>query len=458
VPAINDDSIQKEVTQLLSELIRIDTSNPPGNETAAAEHLRDLLKAEGLTSEIVESAPGRGSLIARWSGGGSQQSGPESSGAEKRGRKDSLMLMSHLDVVPAEAEGWKHPPFDGVVEDGFVWGRGAWDCKGMVASEVAAVLMLLREGFQPREDLVLALWADEEKGGNMGAGWVTEHRPELVAVDWVVNEGGGHALPVEGRNVYTVQVAEKGVFWTRLITRGTPGHASMPHRDNALLKMSTYLSSLGVLKTPISQSEIVSQYIRIRLAAIGQPQQDDFTVDDEFLEKLWKTHPRVAAEVNTLVRLSIAPTMIRSGIKENIIPERCEAVIDCRLLPGQTAGDLHRTIAETVGGPDRVEIEPIQADQGSVSSQDTDLYAGIVETMSELDPGCGFVPYMVSGGTDSRFFRQRGIPAYGFLPLKPDLSLAEMLSIVHGRNERISQANLLLATKFFYRLVKRMVG
>ena len=443
MPTFDDNNVQKEVTWLLSELIRIDTSNPPGNETAAAEYVSDLLKAEGLPSEIVESAPGRGSLIARVPGSG---------------KKKSLMLMSHLDVVPAETEGWEHPPFDGVDKDGFVWGRGAWDCKGMVAPEVVALCLLLREGFRPQGDLVLALWADEEKGGDMGAGWVTENRPELVAVDWVVNEGGGHALPVDGRNIYTIQVAEKGVFWTRLITRGTPGHASMPHPDNALLKMSAYLSALGTLRTPISQSEIVSQYLRVRLAAVGQPQQDDFTVDDEFLETLQKNYPRVAAEINTLVRLSIAPTMIRSGTKENIIPERCEAVIDCRLLPGQTIEDLRRTITETVGGADKVDIEPIQADQGSVSPQDTGLYEGIAETMTELDPGCGFVPYMVSGGTDSRFFRQKGIPAYGFLPLKPDLSLSEMLSIVHGRNERISQANLLLATKFFYRLVKRMLG
>jgi acetylornithine deacetylase/succinyl-diaminopimelate desuccinylase-like protein len=431
------------VTELLSQLIRIDTSNPPGNETAAAEYIRNLLEAEGLASEIVESAPGRGSLIVRVPGGS---------------KKNSLMLMSHLDVVPATNEGWEHPPFEGVVKDGFVWGRGAWDCKGMVAPEVVAVLLLLREGFRPKGDLVLALWADEEKGGDMGAGWVTKNHPELVSVDHVINEGGGHALPVDGRNIYTVQVAEKGVFWTRLITHGTPGHASMPHPDNALLKMSAYLSALGTLKTSISQSDIVSQYLQVRLAAIGKPQEDSFVVDDRFLEELWQTHPRVAAEINTLVRLSIAPTMIQSGTKENIIPERCEAVIDCRLLPGQTVDDLRQTITETVGGPDRVEIEPIQADQGSVSSQDTHVYKAIVETMSELDPGCGFVPYMVSGGTDSRFFRQRGIPAYGFLPLKPDLSLSEMLSIVHGRNERISQANLLLATKFFYRLVKRMLG
>ena len=443
MPALDDDGIKKEVTELLSQLIRIDTTNPPGNETNAAEYIRDLLADEGLTCEIVESAPGRGSLIARMPG---------------NGRKKSLLLMSHLDVVPASAEGWEHPPFEGKIQDGFVWGRGAWDCKGMVAPEVVAVLRLLREGFQPQGDLVLALWADEEKGGDMGAGWVTKNRPELVKADWVVNEGGGHALPVNGRNIYTIQVAEKGVFWTRLITQGTPGHASMPHRDNALLKMSAYLSALGTLKTPISQSEIVSQYLRVRLAAVGKPQGDDFIVDDKFLEALWKTHPRVAAEVNTLVRLSIAPTMIQSGTKENIIPERCEAVIDCRLLPGQTIEDLRRTITETVGGPEMVDIEPIQADQGSVSPPDTGLYEGITEIMSELDPGCGFVPYMVSGGTDSRFFRQMGVPAYGFLPLKPDLSLSEMLSIVHGRNERISQENLLLATKFFYRLVKRMLG
>jgi acetylornithine deacetylase/succinyl-diaminopimelate desuccinylase-like protein len=156
--------------------------------------------------------------------------------------------------------------------------------------------------------------------------------------------------------------------------------------------------------------------------------------------------------------LSIAPTMIQAGTKENIIPEKCEAVIDCRLLPGQTAEDLRRTIAEAIGGLDDVDIEPIQADEGSASTQDTGLYQAITRTMEELDPGCGFVPYMVSGGTDSRFFRQKGIPAYGFLPLKPDLSPSEMLSIVHGRNERISQENLLLATKFFYLLVKKMLG
>jgi acetylornithine deacetylase/succinyl-diaminopimelate desuccinylase-like protein len=442
-PFNDDDAVKKEATELLSQLIRIDTSNPPGNETVAAEFIRDLLAAEGLTSEIVESAPGRGSLIARMPGGG---------------QKKSLMLMSHLDVVPAAAQGWEHPPFDGVVTDGFVWGRGAWDCKGMVAPEVLAVLLLLREGFRPQGDLVLALWADEEKGGNMGAGWVTSNRPELVSVDYVVNEGGGHALPVDGRNIYTIQVAEKGVFWTRLITSGTPGHASMPHRDNALLKMSTYLSTLGTLKTSIGQSEVVSQYLKARLAAIGMPQKGKFTVDDGFLEELWKTHPRVAAEINTLVRLSIAPTMIQAGTKENIIPEKCEAVIDCRLLPGQTAEDLRRTIAEAIGGLDDVDIEPIQADEGSASTQDTGLYQAITRTMEELDPGCGFVPYMVSGGTDSRFFRQKGIPAYGFLPLKPDLSPSEMLSIVHGRNERISQENLLLATKFFYLLVKKMLG
>ncbi|MCK4272449.1 M20/M25/M40 family metallo-hydrolase [bacterium] len=443
MPEFDEGAVKKEVTGLLSQLIRIDTSNPPGNETAAAEFLRDLLVAEGLQAEIVESAPGRGSLLARVPG---------------KGKRKSLLLMSHLDVVPASAEGWKHPPFAGIVEDGFVWGRGAWDCKGMVAPEVVALLLLLREGFQPQGDLVLALWADEEKGGNMGAGWVVKNRPELVQADFVVNEGGGHALPVDGRNHYTIQVAEKGVFWTRLTTRGTPGHASMPHKDNALLKMSTCLSRLGTLKTPIQQSEIVGQYLSKRLASIGQMPAGKLQVDDRFLEELEKTHPRVAAEVNTLVRMSIAPTMIQAGTKENIIPERCQAVVDCRLLPGQTAEDLRRTFADALGSLEEVEIEPIQADEGSISPLDTELYEAIIQTMSELDPGCGFVPYMVSGGTDSRFFRQKGVPAYGFFPLKPDIPLSEQLSIVHGRNERISQENLLLATKFFYELVKKMLG
>ena len=439
----DNDAVKKQVTDLLSQLIRIDTSNPPGNETAAAEFIRDLLATHGLKAEIVESAPGRGSLVARVPG---------------KGERKSLLLMSHLDVVPASQEGWKHPPFAGVVEDGFVWGRGAWDCKGMVAPEVVAMLLLLEEGFEPQGDLILALWADEEKGGDMGAGWVVKNLPELVEADFVVNEGGGQALPVDGRNHYAIQVAEKGVFWTRLITHGTPGHASMPYKDNALLKMSTYLSKLGTLKTPIRQSEIVGQYLSKRLAAMGMAPPEVLQVNDEFLVELEKTNPKVAAEANTLVRLSIAPTMIQAGTKENIIPERCEAVIDCRLLPGQTADDLRKTISQAIGGLEEVEIQPIQAAEGSVSPLDTELYSAITKTMEELDPGCGFVPYMVSGGTDSRFFRQKGIPAYGFMPLKPDLPFSELLSIVHGRNERISQANLLLATKFFYRLVKKMLG
>jgi len=429
MPEFENDAVQKEVTELLSELIRIDTSNPPGNETAAARFIQDLLFAEGLKAEIIESAPGRGSLVARIPG--------------RRGQK-SLLLMAHLDVVPASQEGWDHPPFAGVVDKGLVYGRGAWDCKGMVAAEVVALLLLLREGFEPGGDVALALWADEEKGGNMGAGWLMKHRPELVQADFVVNEGGGHALPIDGRNHYTIQVAEKGVFWTKLITRGTPGHASMPHRDNALLKMSTYLAKLGTLKTPIHQSDIVEQYLSLRLATI--------------LNELSKTHPRVAAEVNTLVRLSIAPTMIQAGTKENIIPESCEAVIDCRLLPGQTAEDLRRTLDEALGGLEEVEIVPIQADEGTVSPLETDLYQNITQTMQELDPGCRCIPYMVSGGTDSRFFRQKGISAYGFFPVSPDIPPSEMLSMVHGRNERISQNNLLLATKFYYRLVKRMLG
>lgn len=439
-----NDVIKKEVTELLSELIRIDTSNPPGNETAAAEFIRDLLFAQGLKAEIIESAPDRGSLVTRLPG---------------RGGAKSLLLMAHLDVVPASEEGWDHPPFAGVVDKGLVYGRGAWDCKGMVAAELVALLLLLREGFEPRGDMVLALWADEEKGGNMGAGWLMKHRPELVQADFVINEGGGHALPIAGRNHYAIQVAEKGVFWTKLITRGTPGHASMPHRDNALLKMSTYLSKLGTLKTPIHQSDIVEQYLSLRLATIGQAPKGKLQVDDQLLDELSKTHPKVAAEANTLVRLSIAPTMIQAGTKENIIPESCEAVIDCRLLPGQTAEDLRRTLAEALGGLEEVEIVPIQADEGTISPMNTDLYEIISQTMQELDPGCRCIPYMVSGGTDSRFFRQKGISAYGFFPVSsPDIPLSEMLSMAHGRNERISQNNLLLATKFYYRLVKRMLG
>lgn len=216
-----------EVTTHLQELIRLDTTNPPGNETLAARYLEGVLKAEGFDPIVVESAPGRGNVLATYKGGD----------------EEPLMLLGHTDVVAVEPEHWTHPPFSGALVDGYVWGRGALDMKNMVAAELMVFILLKREGVQLNRDIVFAATADEEAGkGNHGPGWILDNRPELFAAPYIITEGGGHDLEVAGRKFYTCQTGQKGLCRLRLIARGTPGHGSMPHGDSAIIKLAKALA------------------------------------------------------------------------------------------------------------------------------------------------------------------------------------------------------------------------
>ncbi len=444
--------IEEEVTNLLSNLIRINTTNPPGNETEAVKFLTKNLEKEGFTCEVFESAPGRGSLITRLKGTGE---GP------------SLLLLSHLDVVAANPKEWSVDPFAGVVKDGFVWGRGAIDMKSMTAMEVMVMKLLKRNNVRLKGDLILAATADEEKGGEAGAGWLVKNYPDKVKADYVINEGGGLAIPINDKNIYTIQTAEKGILWFKVKAKGRPGHGSVPGAaDNAILRMNKIVEKLGNYRAKMTVVPTVRQFLSevakesplLQQAANMILQNPE--VADQILDMLAQKDKVMAEELRAQLRMTIAPTIIHGGVKENIVPSECEAVFDCRILPEQTpeqAMEEIKALLKDVVDLEKVEFETIQANEPSESPTNTPLYEEIINVLKEFEPNCSVAPILLTGGTDSRFFRKIGTVCYGFQPLRADMPYGEILKTVHGIDERISIENLVFGTSVLYNVVERFL-
>jgi acetylornithine deacetylase/succinyl-diaminopimelate desuccinylase-like protein len=450
--SLDGKQIQAEVTALLSRLIQFDTTNPPGNETPAAEFLAEHLTDEGLSCEVIETAPMRGNVITRLNG---------------TGQKPRLLLLSHLDVVAANPENWAVPPFSGRTMGGYVWGRGALDMKGLTAIQVTALKMLKREGFKPKADVILAATADEEMGGTIGAEHLVKHHREKLFAEYVINEGGGSTIPTSRKPVFTVNTAEKGLLWLKITAKGTSGHGSMPEAaDNAIIRMNQVMTKLSKFKAPVHLVTTNKQFL-LQLAAedsnlrkplmriLKSPEQSE-----EVLAELEETAPAVADEIRPRLRMTITPTTISGGVKENVIPDSCTAVFDCRMLPGQSTLEIKSLIHELLGdvGLDKLTFETIQAQEPSESPMDTPLYDIIRSVLGELEPGCGVVPHLMAGGTDSRFFRKLGSICYGFHPLRSENKFGERaIRREHGVDERISIENLVFGVNVLYEVVKRFM-
>jgi acetylornithine deacetylase/succinyl-diaminopimelate desuccinylase-like protein len=450
VPLLKE--VEAEVTSLLCDLIRINTTNPPGNETAAAKYVAEQLGKEGFKCEIFESAPNRGSVITRLKG---------------TGEKPSLLLLSHLDVVAADAGEWSVDPFAGVVKDGFVWGRGALDMKGMVAIEVLVLKLLKRNGVKLKGDVVFAATADEEQGGLSGADYLLRNFPEKVFAPYVLNEGGGLAIPTRNGNVFTVQTAEKGILWFRVKAKGTPGHGSMPNvADNAIMRMNKVISKLGDYRSKFSLVPTVKRFLS-EIAREDAVLQEPFTrllanpeLSDKILDELAKASPQLAEEIRPRLRMTITPTIIRGGVKENVIPSECETVFDCRILPGQESAqaiDLIKGLLDEVDS-EKLVFESLQVQEPSESTAETPLYAAISEVLREFEPNCGVTPMLTTGGTDSRFFRRKGSVCYGFQPMYPEESSGRVVKREHGIDERISVENLVFGVSVLYETVKKLMS
>jgi len=443
--------VKDEVTNLLSDLIQINTTNPPGNETKAAKYLAETLEKEGFNCEFLESAPGRGSVITRIKG---------------IGEKPSLLLLSHLDVVAANPKEWSVNPFGGVVKDGFVWGRGAIDMKSMTAMEVVVMKLLKRNNIETKGDIILAATADEEKGGEAGAGWLVRNHLEKIRAKYVINEGGGLAIPINGKNIYTIQTAEKGILWLKIIAKGEPGHGSVPGAaDNAILRMNRVVEKLGNHRSKISLVSTVKQLLSA-IAKENKLVQQALSIllqnpeaGDQILDMLAQKDKVMAEEIRAMLRMTIAPTIIHGGVKENIIPSECEAVFDCRILPGQNPRDAIKEIKGLLKDVDleKLEFEIIQASEPSESSMDTPLYDQVENVLKEFEPDSSVAPILLTGGTDSRFFRKIGSVCYGFQPMRADMPYGEILKTVHGIDERISIENLVFGTSVLYSVVEKFM-
>jgi acetylornithine deacetylase/succinyl-diaminopimelate desuccinylase-like protein len=444
--------VEEEITNFLSELIRINTTNPPGNETIATKYLAEHLSRESFKCELFESAPERGSLITRLKG---------------TGEKPSLLLLSHLDVVAADAKEWSMDPFGGVVKDGFVWGRGALDMKGMAAIEVMVMKLLKRNGVKLKGDVILAATADEEQGGLSGADYLLRNYPKKIFAPYVLNEGGGLAIPTQNKNVFTVQTAEKGILWFKVKAKGTPGHGSMPNvADNAIMRMNKVIEKLGNYRSQVSLVPTVKRFL-VEMAREDAVLQEPFSrllanleLSDQILDELAKTEPQLAEEIRPRLRMTITPTIIRGGVKENIIPSECETVFDCRILPGQESAQaigLIKALLDEVDS-EKLVFESLQVQEPSESKAETPLYDAIVAVLREFEPNYGVTPMLATGGTDSRFFRRMGSVCYGFHPMRSDVPYGEMDKMVHGVDERISIENLVFGTSVLYETVKKFMS
>jgi acetylornithine deacetylase/succinyl-diaminopimelate desuccinylase-like protein len=431
-----------EAVDLLRRLIRIDTSNPPGNEGAAQPLLRDMLADAGFECELPARVPHRPNLVARLRG---HAPGPV------------LCLLSHVDTVPADPDDWSTDPWSGEVRDGEVWGRGALDMKGQVAAEVAAAASLARGGWQPASgELLVVVTADEERGATYGARWLCEEWPQLVRSDLVVNEGAGLAIQFGGRRFYTLAVGEKGVCRLRLRTHGRAGHASLPQiGDNALLKMAPLLERLRN-QPPFDPTPEPVDFLSAIL---------DRDLSEAGDEQLAAAVERVRAEnaalaaflAEPMLGITVAPVIIEGGVKENVIPAHCEVLVDCR-VPPEMDGDHVRARVSALLGEGDWELEIPSCTVGNRSRLEGPLAEAIGAWISETDPGAGLVPITMPGFSDSHWFRKQfGATVFGFCPSN-SMPLAEEAPLVHGVDERVAVADVELAAGFFAELARRVLG
>jgi acetylornithine deacetylase/succinyl-diaminopimelate desuccinylase-like protein len=428
-------SFRDEVVELLQGLLRLDTVNPPGNETLAADLLRAYLAHSGVESQLVAKVPERANVVARLPGG----DGP------------TIALIAHTDTVVADAAEWERDPWSGELVDGEVWGRGALDMKGHVAAATVAFASLAREGFQPAGDVILALTADEEVGLDFGLSWLAREHPELVRCDVSLNEGGGERCVFGGRVYYLCSVGEKMSAAFRVRVRGRSGHASVPSiADNALVKAAPYLDALGRFEPPKQLLPEVQRFLEVVLGEV--PPLDDA------LGRARRLSPLAAELVEPLLSLTLSPTMIEASQRRNVIPASCTITVDCRLLPGQQPQEVEPLLRAALGAGEW-ELEWILEDQagGTVSPVETPLWDALEAWVASIEPGARLAPLISSGFTDSHYLRDAfGTVAYGFFPLKAmETELAARL--VHSANERIAVDDLELGVDA-YRHVVTSIG
>ena len=374
-----------------------------------------------------------------------------------------LILLSHLDVVPVDAEAWSRDPFGGELIDGVVWGRGAVDMKNMVAMELGVMLALRRSGAELRRDVIFAAVADEEAGGEHGARGLVDQRPELFvdadgrAASAALNEVGGYSITLDGRRFYTIQVAEKGIVWTRVRTAGTPGHGSMPHDDNAAVKLATAVTAL--VADQAVRSARVLPVVADFLAALGLgevarlAETDPVAANAVLADRV--ADPVTRRSLNAMLHDTVTPNVLRAGKKVNVMPGTGEAEIDVRTLPGTDQAQLLAHLRGVVG--DGASVESVVALPAVEWPADAEIVGFMHEALARADPAATAVPMMITPGTDAKALAQLGIPCYGFVPLRlePDVPFLELY---HGHDERVPVSAIAFGLPVLAEVVARYVS
>jgi acetylornithine deacetylase/succinyl-diaminopimelate desuccinylase-like protein len=434
--AVEVATLRQEVTELLQELIRIDTTNPPGNETPAAELLRDYLEDAGVSCEVYAKIPERANLVARIPG---------------RGGGPALLFLSHTDVVLADASEWSADPFGGELRDGEVWGRGALDMKGQVAAEAVAIASLAREGFEPAGDLIFCATADEEVGAGFGASWLCEQHGDAVRCDYLINEGSGDRVELGGNAFYLCSVSEKMSAPFRLRVNGRSGHASMPGiADNALVKAAPLIQALGAYKP---EQQLIPEVEALLETVTGvRPASPS-----EVLEQARAVAPLLAEMVEPLLSMTLSPTMANASQKRNVIPAICDITVDSRLLPGMTPDEQQEIVRGILGEGD-YELLTLESHGGTRSEIQTPLWDAVSSWVDSVDPGAKPAPVCVAGFTDSHWFREAfGTVAYGFFPSRV-MPIETAARLIHSADERVPVEDLELGVDFLRSAAKSLLS
>ena len=405
--------------ELLRDLIRFDTTNPPGNEEACVAHIETLLRQHGIASERYEKAPGRPNLVARHAGA---NGGPP------------LVLQGHVDVVTTTGQQWSRPPFAAELADGYVWGRGALDMKSGVAMMVSAFLAAHESGSST--PIVLVILADEENGGDVGARFLAEEHPEVFGgARHALGEFGGATQWIAGRRFYPIQVAEKQMCWLRVRVRGTGGHGALGVKGGAMRRLGDILRTLDRKQPPVHVTPVVREWISQMAAAVARPQALllERLLDPRTSDLAVRALGSRGRLLSRVLRNTVSPTIVHGGDKINVIPSEIELQLDGRLLPGFTPDDLIAELRQLVGSG--VEFEVIRHDPGP-PDPDLTFYEPLAQILRELDPECVPVPMLQAGVTDARFLTRAGIQTYGYLPLALPEDF-EPFPLIHNADERV---------------------
>jgi acetylornithine deacetylase/succinyl-diaminopimelate desuccinylase-like protein len=438
---IEFEKIYTEYLDLFKQYLRIDTTNPPGNEILAANFFKKLFDKEGIESTIYESAPGRGSILATLKG---------------TGEKKPIVLLNHMDVVPVDVDKWNFPPFEAEEKDGYIYCRGAQDMKNLGFIEAMTMILMKRSGYIPNRDIIFLGCADEEAGGTYGMEYLVKNVPLLKEVDFCINEGSSIKRTDSGQLIWEVAFSEKvpSRFYVR--AKGTPGHGSVPIQDNCNNKLVKAMDRLNNWETPIDIIPIVRSNFKSMSKLEEEPMKsilaniDEAVKDPQTLKLLIEKYP----SINALIRDTLSLTIMKSGYKENVIPCEGYAFYDARILPGHSRSDFIDSVKELLKDlPVEIQAEDQSrpAPEKVLENEDSEFYQALRKVAEEMTPGSLVIPSIMMGASDSQYFRIIGVPSYGFEPI---ISTDEEHSRIHGNNERISIENMKFGLRALCRVIE----